>query len=175
MKWIALFSQTGTEIVELSKRLGRLPDEVLRDTNVNEEFINNELYMFRIMEHDNIVDYLGTLDEDVLITLHGYLRILPELPHTIYNGHPALCHRFPELKGYNPQEKTWTNIKEYPIIGSIIHEVTDEVDGGQVVKEVVYTNRVQTKEELFDKLSLASLQCWLHFMRDKLDGRSDQT
>jgi len=175
MMWVALFSQTGSEIVELSKNIGRWPDVILRDNAVNEEFINNELYQYQIRTHDEIVDYLGTLDEDVLITLHGYLRILPELPHTVYNGHPALCHRFPELKGYNPQEKTWNNIKEYPIIGSIIHEVTDEVDGGRIVKEVTYTNRVETKDEMYDKLREASLQCWLHFMRDNLDDRSDQT
>ena len=53
------------------------------------------LYLVNNLKHD-------------LITLHGYLRIIPEnickqCKH-IYNGHPGLINMYPELKGKDPQE-----------------------------------------------------------------------
>ena len=171
MKWIALFSQTGSEIVNIAEKTGKWPDQVFRDTSVNLDNVNSKLKTYIVTDHEGIVDYLGTLDEDVIVTLHGYLRILPALPVPIYNGHPALCTRYPELKGYNPQEKTWNNIKSYPIIGSIIHEVTEEVDSGKLIKEVCVTNWVQDKDDLYKTLSRTSLWAWCHFMRDFFNVR----
>ena len=42
MRWIALFSQTGTEIYEVSEILGRFPDTVICNGQDYEE-INNKL------------------------------------------------------------------------------------------------------------------------------------
>ena len=41
--WVALFSQTGTEIVELSKAIGREPDVVLTNSYAYNNKVNPNL------------------------------------------------------------------------------------------------------------------------------------
>ncbi len=36
MKWVALFSQTGSEIRDLSKKLGRSPDLIMTNNRAND-------------------------------------------------------------------------------------------------------------------------------------------
>ena len=92
-KWIALFSQTGSEIVEIIKRTNRIPHLIV--TNNLDNTYSPELYNLNIPillgKHKVLMDYLRTQNDwKVIITLHGYLRILPEdicLNFSIYNGH----------------------------------------------------------------------------------------
>ena len=82
MKWVALYSQTGSELTLVCGKLERNPDIVLS---------NNTDAGLVYKSHKDIEKFLMTL-EPSLITLHGYLRILsPEVceRHTIINGHPA--------------------------------------------------------------------------------------
>jgi len=170
-KWVALFSQSGSEIVELSERLGRRPDKIYTNNQQPGEWIAG-MEPDIVDSHDEIMKQLELYDNLAIVTLHGYLRIIPDrtikqMRH-IFNGHPALCNRYPELKGKDPQEKTWNSIKEYPIIGSIVHEVVPEVDGGKVLKEVCYTNHLLDKNDLYRTLRRSSLIAWEHFFRDRL-------
>lgn len=178
MKWITLFSQTGSEIVALSKQLGRKPDLLM--TNNFEEKISfhpgvRELDVtIMSARHPILMDYLKSQTimnkEEVLITLHGYLRILPpevcEL-YEIYNGHPGAIDLYPELKGKDPQERVWAENDKYVIIGSVVHKCTAELDAGAIVKSVHFRNRNYTKDDLYSNLKTASLSAWNFFLKEK--------
>jgi folate-dependent phosphoribosylglycinamide formyltransferase PurN len=178
MKWIAFFSQTGSEIVELSKKLNRKPDLIV--TNNFEEKIKfhpgiRELGVtIMSAKHDIIMDYFRNqkvLDvSKVIISLHGYLRVLPAdicEQYEIYNGHPGAIDIYPELKGKDPQEKVWQDNDKYTIIGSVVHRCTAELDGGDVLKTVHVRNRNYSKDELYSSLKMTSLSAWDFFMREK--------
>ena len=178
MNWIAFFSQTGTEIVELTKLLGRKPDLLV--TNNSEVTIPYSVELRKLgvpiqsANHDLLMKYfrhqtLYAIPE-TLISLHGYLRILPSdicKKYEIYNGHPGAIDIYPELKGKDPQEKVWQNNDKYTIIGSVVHRCTAELDGGDVLKSVHVRNRNYSREELYASLKMTSLSAWNFFLREK--------
>lgn len=179
-KWLAFFSQTGSEIVNISKEIGRVPDLIV--TNNDEGGYRGTMWHPGIRElgttimyaqHDGIMNYMRSNStypaDDTIITLHGYLRIIPAdicNKYEMYNGHPALITHYPELKGKDPQDRTWSG--DYKIIGSVVHKVTEGVDEGEILSSVAYTNRSESKDELYSKLKQSSLEAWLWFMRRRL-------
>lgn len=178
MKWVAFFSQTGSEIVELSKWLGIKPALIV--TNNFEEKIKfhpgiRELGTTILSaKHDALMNYFRNQRifdvSETLISLHGYLRILPAdicEKYEIYNGHPGAIDLFPELKGKDPQEKVWQDNEKYNIIGSVVHKCTAELDAGDVVKAVYLRNRNETRDELYASLKMASLSAWKFFFIEK--------
>lgn len=173
--WIALFSQTGSEILDLSKTFGVTP--LTLTNNMRSTWVCG-LNIFKQATHDELMDWLRKSYPDehyrsnkVLITLHGYLRILPSdicERYNVYNGHPAAIEKYPELKGKDPQARTWNDNEKYPIIGSVVHKVVPEVDAGEIVSSVCYSNRVQSQIEMFSKLKQSSQEAWYWFLRNKL-------
>ena len=169
--WIALFSQTGTEIVNIAEELGYYPDEI--HTSNSFENINDKLKpLVNIGSHEDILGRLNDLsnvDEDVMVTLHGYLRILPKdtclLPITIFNGHPAPIHLYPNLKGFNKQEDQFNHKEDYARIGVVIYEVTPELDGGQIVLALDEPNNLTSVDDAYDTLRELSLRSWLMFLK----------
>jgi len=147
--WVTFFTQTGTEIYNLSNELGIYPDAIITNRSelkgINEKLL--ELIKFRehklnttilhfLPNKPVIIDYLEILKKfnNPVITLHGYLRILPEpicKQYEIYNLHPGLIDKYPALKGYNPQERAFT--EGYKLAGCVIHRVVPEVDEGEIL------------------------------------------
>lgn len=180
MKWAALYSQTGSEICDISDRLGRYPDLVISDNvlgvpKTDARIINTKkcIYgQYKPLTKEQKVRYYDVLSEYDIITLHGWLNIVPKAvceKYTIYNGHPGLINLYPQLKGKDPQVRTWEDISCYMYIGSVIHKVTPEVDGG----EILASNKVSSVqcvdlESTFAELKQTSLQCWIDFLKDKL-------
>lgn len=176
MKWVALFSQTGSEIVELSKRLQLKPDLILTNNNsytgVKPEI--NKVAPTIYGSHNQLMKYLvepGNLDpDDTIITLHGYLRILPaevcEM-FKVYNGHPGAIDLYPELKGKDPQVRAWNG--NYRTIGSVVHKVTPEVDEGEILVKQHLTNNCKSLDEMYSTLKSLSLQSWQQFMRENFN------
>ena len=178
MRWITFFSQTGSEIVELSKRVGRKPDLIV--TNNFEEKVNfhpgvRELgTTIMSAKHDMLMNYFRNQViynvSETIISLHGYLRILPAdicEKYEIYNGHPGAIDIYPELKGKDPQEKVWQENDKYTIIGSVVHKCTAELDGGEVLKAVHLRNRNYTREDLYASLRMTSISAWNFFLGEK--------
>ena len=144
--WVSLFSQTGTEIVNVSKRLGKWPDLVLTNRTdiegVNQELLDNCIHrLIMIPDKPAVGDYYAAigsrLDIDIsdnfIVTLHGYLRIIPaELcdKWRVYNGHPGDIVTYPELKGKDPVERVTSEMK---MIGAVIHNVTPGIDDGLIL------------------------------------------
>lgn len=178
MKWFAFFSQTGSEIVELSKSLNCKPD-LLVTNNFEEKIkfhpgVRSLDVTIMSARHDMIMNYFRNQAiynaSDILITLHGYLRLLPAdvcEKYEVYNGHPGAIELFPELKGKDPQEKVWQENEKYNIIGSVVHRCTAVCDGGEVLKSVLVRNRNYSKDDLYASLKMTSLSAWNFFLKEK--------
>jgi folate-dependent phosphoribosylglycinamide formyltransferase PurN len=170
--WIAMFSQTGSEIAAIATRLGFKPDLVLTN-NTDTETWHPYIYECAIIadSHDKLMDYFMQLDDsNYFITLHGYLRIIPQAvvkKFELYNGHPGLITNYPELRGKDPQEAVAKNLALYKHIGSVVHKVAPEVDSGEIITKFAVFNSCNTKEEVYDTLKLTSLHSWLLFFKEK--------
>ena len=176
MKWTALFSQTGSEIYQISEQLGRYPDIILCNKKDNFELINSGLLssgksiIIFTSAKPSIEEYLMYIQEDDLVTMHGWLKIVPgEVceKRNIYNGHPGLITEYPQLKGKDPQQKAIDLGLEYS--GCILHKATAELDGGPIVDvsdKVMIEGK--TTDEVFTALHETSVNMWVKFLSDKL-------
>lgn len=173
--WIALFSQTGSEIVEVSRALGRWPDLIISNRRLDSERrISPFLPIDRLYFTGNrpqAADYLHYLRqvENPLVTLHGWLRILPEEicnSYEIYNGHPGLITKYPELKGKDPQLRAFQG--DYNTGGCVIHKVTPGVDEGEVLMEREIGIRLLDLDGLFHTLHKTSVDMWIEFLKERL-------
>lgn len=178
-RWVALFSQSGQEIWSLYASLGRAPDLIITNQVSQARIYPPLLERFQdrlvYITQNTVEAYKNILRETDLVTLHGYLRIIPaETCNTfnIYNGHPGLITLYPDLKGYNPQEKACK--KEYKIIGSVVHKCVAEVDEGPIIVEKRYTITVEEREQYkgnllqlyINLLRDTSLVCWREFFKN---------
>ena len=189
MKWVAFFSQTGSEIVNISKKLNRYPDLIVTnkqdDQGTNIELIykrsTGALPFIQLPKRPAEIDYLRAADtlnfsilnddwkKDVFVTLHGYLRILPPQftkSSNIYNGHPGAIHIHPELKGFNPQKKAWE--ANHIRVGCVIHKVTPELDDGPIISKCLIDNKFNTYKELEKALHVESTKLWINFLNERL-------
>lgn len=179
MKWIAFFSQTGSEIVEISRHLGRSPDMIVTNNRpahlrtINRDLLSLSPALGITPNKPDLVDYLQKITHltgdpnQTLITLHGWLRIIPEeviktYPY-IYNGHPGLISRYPELKGKDPQKKAWD--LGLDTSGSVIHKVTSGVDEGPIILSKEIPIRNLSLDELFESLHNTSINLWVQFLK----------
>lgn len=176
--WIAFFSQTGSEIVDIAESLGRWPDVIV--TNERPEHLRTinpklEGKVTFVPNKPTVDDYFSLTKSHIhpIMTLHGWLRVVPaefieRYPSRIFNGHPGLITDYPELKGKDPQVRTWEGIQEgkFPTAGSVIHKVTAGVDEGEVKAfERFNTHSVESLDDLFNTLRDRSLYLWVNFLK----------
>lgn len=190
--WIALYSQTGGELIRLSKALGRYPDVVLTDSKrpVPEELSANctvlqmsakAINAWLMKERKINGEPRKNVEPGSLITAHGYLRIIPakvleylnrECEALIYNGHPGLITMYPELKGKDPQVRVAEGINsgKYSIVGSVVHVMVPEVDSGLVIQQVqqAIPKRPMTLQEVIDLQARLSFECWYAVLKELL-------
>ena len=178
--WIAFFSQTGSEIVDISKSLKRWPDVIVtnerpaRLRTINTEILEQDLLVTTTnkpteKELLQIIEYY----DNPIITLHGWLRIMP--PNIcenfyVYNGHPGLITDFPELKGKDPQVRAYEGIKEgkYQYAGAVLHKVSPGVDEGRIILQERFNTFNLDLDGLFRTLRDRSLYMWCKFLRRNL-------
>jgi len=180
--WGCMISMTGSEVVAISEELRILPSLIVTNniTKISprnmEIFGENNVEIYVIPNKPLVGHYLksGLLEKE-LITLHGFLRIIPEgfFPHfkgEIFNGHPGLIltEKYPELKGKDPQEKVWVNMERYTTVGSVVHKCIPELDAGEIVTFEEVNNTAQTKEQLYNLLLNTSLKSWKTFFESWL-------
>lgn len=172
-KWISFVSQTGGEILDLAHIFNE--EYVVYIATNHPEKLKQEVISFfkdRIITlpvKPEIIDYYDLhLEQYDLITLNGYLRLVPaEITkrYVIYNGHPGLISEFPELKGKDPQKRAFEG--KYKRIGSVIHRVTELVDDGEVLTQsaINITNPKTTLDDYFVFLRGTSLTAWIQFIK----------
>tara|TARA_X000001316_G_C921525_1_gene35961 strand:+ start:1967 stop:2500 length:534 start_codon:yes stop_codon:yes gene_type:complete len=174
-RWIAFFSQTGAEICDIAESLGRWPDLIV--TNIrpkSERTIDPRLEGRKIQmlpNKPNLLHYDNVLrgKDKPIVTLHGWLRIVPPRiceKHTIFNGHPGLITEYPELKGKDPQVRTFEG--KYPVAGAVIHKVTAGVDEGKVLVEERFNAMDLSLDDLFRILRDRSLYMWTGLLKKVL-------
>ena len=188
-KWVAFFSQTGSEILDISRKIDYFPDIVVTNNKFNN--INKNLLDFYrqsetkslIAVDDNITSstYKRIIErhDDTLITLNGWLKIVPPdicESYKIYNGHPALISMYEDLKGKDPVDRLWENYHMYEYAGSVIHEVTADVDEGEIVSKHQFSlvdgygkHLFNDFERLNSDVRKASLKLWVDFIRDNIN------
>lgn len=176
MKWYTFVSQTGSEVVALSKELKTTPDLIITNnykklSQSTLDFIKeNKINVCVLPFNPEVQNYLSLdLPKEALITLHGWLRILPEefieTHINVFNGHPGLITAggFPILKGQNPQEKAHS--LGHTLIGSVVHRVIAEVDEGEILtSDEVYINS-EKLEDYYNTLRGTSLNAWKEFFK----------
>jgi len=178
--WIAFFSQTGSEIVDISKSLKRWPDVIVtnerptRLRTINSEILEQDLLVTTPNKptEKELLEIIQYYDNPI-ITLHGWLRIMPPNicnEYKIYNGHPGLITDFPELKGKDPQVRAFEGIKQgkYNYAGAVLHKVVAGVDEGKVLMQERFNTFGVELDELFRILRDRSLYMWCKFLKEVL-------
>ncbi len=175
--WVALFSQTGSEIAKLANHFDRWPDYIITNRvsldNVHPDvkhMITHRVDKSQARSLSILDDIFNREVDNYLITLHGWLRIVPDNicnVYDIYNGHPGLITRYEELKGKDPQDKIIASLSDYEYYGSVVHKVTAEVDGGEVVSCSEHKNNL-TIDNFDVKIRSASFDAWVKFLNNKL-------
>lgn len=166
--WIALFSQSGSEIAEIMERSGKYPDLILCD-KVRCEW-HPRIKDRAIVIPDEVIQKIIRLsDKNTLVTLHGYLRIIkPEaVKEHMYNVHPGDIETYPELRGIHPQRKALD--LGLPRTGVVIHRVDEGVDTGKVIASqqyVIYDH--ETEISLINNLRELSINMWCELLEDIL-------
>jgi len=176
--WIAFFSQTGSEIADIAEAIGRWPDVIVTNERpehlrtINDKVEKQGYYTWANKPTEE--DYIGLLEKwpNAIVTLHGWLRIVP--PYVcerskIYNGHPGLITKYPELKGKDPQEKAF-NLK-HDVIGCVLHKVSAGVDEGEIIMEERTNAFKLDLDDIFRILRDRSLYMWVKFLRIVLIGK----
>lgn len=177
--WIAFFSQTGTEIYNLSNALGVYPDLIVTNKSgldgINKELLSvtsfrehklNKTILTYLPNKPVTNNYLKVLREyeKPIITLHGFLRIVPKdicEQYEMYNLHPGLIDKYPSLKGFNPQERAFIN--GYKLAGCVIHKVTPGVDEGEILLSQGVSIEGMTLDEVYTSLQNTALDLWKSF------------
>lgn len=183
--WKAFFSQSGSEIYEVSTRIGRFPDAIITNKSTEDmDKINPYLLekafdkIVFIPKKPSIEEYKEAIRKTDVVTLHGFLRILPPeicSRYKIFNGHPGLITRFPELKGKDPQKKVWWKHADtpYKLHGHVIHKVVPEVDAGEVVSaKEFYCDNIYTEfsqlDEYIARLHKLAIENWVEFIKKQI-------
>ena len=175
--WIAFFSQTGAEIADISESIGRWPDLIITNRrpshlrSIDPRILEKEHDLLVVTENKPTVEIYKSLlfDKDAIVTLHGWLRIMPpEIceEYKIFNGHPGLITEYPELKGKDPQVRAFEG--KYPVAGAVIHKVTAGVDEGKVLMEERFNTWDLDLDGLFRILRDRSLYMWSQFLKKVL-------
>jgi len=173
-RWVAFFSQSGSEINAVSKKLGFYPYICITNKSsfdgVNSELRDNTAIV-RAGKKPS-VDYYNDLigwSDNTIVTLNGWLCIVPSdicNLYEIYNGHPGLITKYPELKGKDPQQKAITLGLETS--GCVIHRVIPEVDSGNIIAEEEVTIKGLESAAVFTKLHTTSVNLWVNFLKTEL-------
>jgi hypothetical protein len=171
--WVALFSQTGSEIYNIAKRIGRAPKYIMTNNADRETWHPGLEELSSIIvtgKHPMLMDMLIGMRNSPLVTLHGYLRILPEevvTTHEVINGHPGDIIKYPELKGKDPQQKAID--LGLPSTGVVLHKAVAEVDAGEILKHEERTIHAgTTTEQLILDLKAIQLDLWCDLLRERL-------
>ena len=173
--WVALFSHTGSEIYQVSKAINRFPDVILCNkkdrNNISTELLNSGVKIKFVPSKppESVYDeYFNK--QNCIVTLHGYMRILPPRvceKYQVYNLHPGLITRYPSLKGMDPQEKAFN--KRHKEVGCVIHRAEAKVDDGDIYAERKCQNTFDTLEDLTYYLHSIATDMWVDFLQPRLE------
>lgn len=155
----------------------RKPDAIItnrQDDNglfdpLKKEKDEGKLNWITLPKNPELKDYKKALKKfkEPVITLHGYLRILPKdicKKYEIYNLHPGLITEYPELKGKDPQIRAIE--AGHPRVGCVIHRVIPEVDEGEIILSNAINTLTVPKERISLNLRSLATVMWYEFFNN---------
>ncbi len=174
--WITFFSQTGSEITNISAFYKTVPKCIAHNKKhfervnpwIKQQMGKQTTRFVQLPPKPTVDDYLAVLKEykNPLITLHGYLRIIPKEiceKYEIYNLHPGLITKYPDLKGKDPQDRAFQ--KQYETAGCVIHRVIPEVDSGEIMLEHEINIRYKDLDRVYAELHALASAMWIKFFK----------
>jgi hypothetical protein len=184
--WFSLFSQTGAEIYQISKALNRFPDRIITNKSLSsintimleliEEYKGSWFFLQNSLDFKTYCEAFAfdSLFYQPIITLHGYLRIIPPevcCVYDMYNGHPGLIDPImtdnPDLlKGKDPQKKVYD--LKLDESGCVIHKVTSKVDEGEIVSAKRVSIKDRSLDDVYAILHDTSVELWVNFLKGEL-------
>ena len=177
-KRIAFFSHTGNEIYNVSRNIGRFPDRVVTNRPPDDKIINKKLTaktdVVYVKDKPDVADYNRVIWDDSIITLHGWMRIVPKSVcknNKMYNLHPGLITKYEELKGADPQRRVFecADPDRYKRVGCVIHHVDPGVDTGDVIIERSVSNTFPGESVLTEYLHRMATDLWVDFINLSLE------
>ena len=174
-RWVVFFSQTGSEILDLAAHFNRIPDTIVttksreqcEELDLYKCFLDRFVFLSKKSSDDEYINAIGDgVRENSIVTLHGFMRILPSSicdKYNIFNLHPGLINKYPELKGKDPQIRAFENT--YDTVGAVIHRVISDVDSGEINDFVEFGHEGLDKRDFFNTFKNKSLQLWIGFLK----------
>ena len=86
--------------------------------------------------------------------------------YNIYNLHPGLITKYPQLKGFNPQERAFK--ENLDTSGAVIHKVTPQLDSGEILAEVEVDIKNKSLDNIYSLLHDKSSSLWEDFLKKLL-------
>lgn len=176
--WVVFFSMSGSEIYNISKKLNRVPDIIITNKAKNEILdINPDLfdeYLERFVwlpKKPTVEDYKQAIPEGALVTLHGWLRIIPpEIcdMYEIYNLHPAPIHLegYEKYRGKDPQVRIFEDKAKYS--GNVIHKCIAELDAGEILAKNQFDVSGFDLDMVFKLTHAKASELWSCFLRGRV-------
>tara|TARA_R110002110_G_scaffold135418_5_gene319470 strand:+ start:664 stop:1212 length:549 start_codon:yes stop_codon:yes gene_type:complete len=172
--WIALFSHTGTEIANVANRLKIMPRRSITNNTPGDpegKVTSRVPHIMYVRGTPTEDEYNSFLTPEALVTMHGWMRIVPESicnEYEIYNLHPGLITKYPDLKGKDPQEKVFKMNNPPEHVGCVIHKAVGEVDSGEIYMERSTRNVFPSCDRLTEYLHDMASDMWVDFLTHKL-------
>lgn len=176
--WVTFFSQTGSEIYKISKRLNRAPDIIITNKTKDKILdINPDLfdeYIDKIVwlsKKPTVTEYIQVIPGDAFVTLHGWLRIVPpeicEM-YEIYNLHPAPIHLegYDKYKGKDPQVRIFEDKAKYS--GNVIHKCIAELDAGEILAKNEFEVSGFDLDMVFKLTHSKAAELWCSFLENRI-------
>jgi folate-dependent phosphoribosylglycinamide formyltransferase PurN len=176
--WVVLFSQTGSEIYNISKRINQVPDVIITNKSKDKILdINQDLFyecldkFVWLPKKPTIQEYISAIPQDALVTLHGWLRIIyPEVcdKYEIYNLHPAPIHLegYDKYKGKDPQVRIFEDKAKYS--GNVIHKCIAELDAGEILAKNEFEVEGFDLDMVFKLTHAKATELWCSFLKNRV-------
>lgn len=172
--WVAMYSHTGSEIRNISKQLGYQPDLIITN-NARPQLIWKQCVTTAkkpsVQDYRSILNRFNYAGDDPIITLHGWMRIVPpEIcdEYSIFNLHPGLITEYPDLKGKDPQQRVFKMLNTPQYVGCVIHRATAVLDDGPVIMSRRVLNTYSNINILTDVLHSMATDMWIDFISKRL-------
>ena len=176
--WTVLFSQTGSEIYNISKKLNRVPDIIVTNKtkdkilDINPDLFDEYLDKFVwLPKKPTVPEYIQAIPQGSLVTLHGWLRIIPpEICnlYEIYNLHPAPIHLegYDKYKGKDPQVRIFEDKAKYS--GNVIHKCIAELDAGEILAKNQFDISGFDLDMVFKLTHAKATELWSSFLQNRV-------
>lgn len=176
--WATLFSQTGSEIYNISQNLNKVPDIIITNKSKDKiDSINKNLLerfedkIIWLPKKPTVEEYFQVIPEGSFVTLHGWLRIIPPEVcerYEIYNLHPAPIHLegYEKYKGKDPQERIFADKAKYS--GNVIHKCIPELDAGEIICKQQFNVTGLSLDLIYSTTHKKATELWCSFLESRL-------